>query len=188
MSKSTVVKEKSFAFALRCIKLYRYLRDDKNEYVISKQILRSGTSIGANVKEGIFARAPSENSHPAASTEERIASKTRPPELVRRLLVNISVHSSALTPLTVFFITVFVRLLSLEPGVNTTPFHWRDIMSNEISATTFPVRSPPITTGFSGVPQEVRDPLTTSEAPSWKHSLVPASSMSRAPDATTRES
>ena len=56
MSKYNVVKEKSFAFALRCIKLYRYLRDDKNEYVISKQILRSGTSIGANVKEGIFAQ------------------------------------------------------------------------------------------------------------------------------------
>lgn len=56
MSKYNVVKEKSFAFALRCIKLYRYLRDDKNEYVISKQILRSGTSIGANVEEGIFAQ------------------------------------------------------------------------------------------------------------------------------------
>ena len=44
---------KSKAFALRIIKLYKYLSDEKREFILSKQILRSGTSIGANVKEGI---------------------------------------------------------------------------------------------------------------------------------------
>ena len=44
-------KTKSKKFALRIIKLYRYLVVEKNEYVISKQILRSGTSIGANLAE-----------------------------------------------------------------------------------------------------------------------------------------
>lgn len=44
------VKDKSFSFALRVIKLYTFLKE-KNEFVLSKQILRSGTSIGANIRE-----------------------------------------------------------------------------------------------------------------------------------------
>ena len=47
----SILKEKSFSFALRCIKLYKYLVQEKKEYVLSKQILRSGTSIGANIRE-----------------------------------------------------------------------------------------------------------------------------------------
>ena len=46
-----VIEEKSFKFAVRVIKLYKYLTSDKKEYVLSKQLLRSGTSIGANVAE-----------------------------------------------------------------------------------------------------------------------------------------
>ncbi|MCQ2462166.1 MAG: four helix bundle protein [Clostridia bacterium] len=49
--KESVINEKSKEFALRIIKLYKYLCDEKHEYVISKQLLRSGTSIGANVRE-----------------------------------------------------------------------------------------------------------------------------------------
>lgn len=43
-------------FGLRIIKLYKFLCDDKKEFVLSKQILRSGTSIGANIREGIYAQ------------------------------------------------------------------------------------------------------------------------------------
>ena len=46
-----VVKEKSFAFAVRVVKLYVYLCKTKKEYVLSKQLLRSGTAIGALVRE-----------------------------------------------------------------------------------------------------------------------------------------
>jgi len=46
-----VVEEKSFRFAVRIVKLNQYLRTKKKEYVLSKQLLRSGTSIGANVAE-----------------------------------------------------------------------------------------------------------------------------------------
>ena len=49
-AKENVVRDKSYRFALRIIGLYKALRD-KKEFVISKQILRSGTSIGANVEE-----------------------------------------------------------------------------------------------------------------------------------------
>ncbi len=50
------ILRKSKAFALRIIKLYKYLQEEKNEYVMSKQILRCGTSIGANVYESVFAQ------------------------------------------------------------------------------------------------------------------------------------
>ena len=53
---SNVILNKSKAFALRIIKLYQFLCENKKEYVISKQILRSGTGIGANAKEGANAQ------------------------------------------------------------------------------------------------------------------------------------
>ncbi|HEY0261609.1 MAG TPA: four helix bundle protein [Chitinophagales bacterium] len=51
--KENIVQQKSFAFAIRIVKLYQYLTDKKKEYVLSKQLLRSGTSIGANIEESI---------------------------------------------------------------------------------------------------------------------------------------
>lgn len=46
-----IIEKKSFDFAVRIVNLYKYLMKNKKEYVISKQLLRSGTSIGANVCE-----------------------------------------------------------------------------------------------------------------------------------------
>ena len=51
-----VILDKSKAFALRIIKLYQYLNDQKHEHLLSKQLLRCGTSLGANAKEGAFAQ------------------------------------------------------------------------------------------------------------------------------------
>ena len=45
------VEQKSFQFAVRIVRLYKYLRSVKKEFVLAKQLLRSGTSIGANVAE-----------------------------------------------------------------------------------------------------------------------------------------
>lgn len=53
MKKDNVVKDKSKAFAIRIVNLYRHLCEAKKEFVLSKQILRSGTSIGANVTESL---------------------------------------------------------------------------------------------------------------------------------------
>ena len=47
----SIIEVKSFNFAVRIVKLYRYLCEDKREYVLSKQLLKSGTSIGANISE-----------------------------------------------------------------------------------------------------------------------------------------
>lgn len=46
-----IIEKKSFDFAIRIVKLYKFLCNKKNEFVLSKQLLRSGTSIGANVAE-----------------------------------------------------------------------------------------------------------------------------------------
>ena len=51
-----VLKDKSFSFALRVVKLTQYLKRDKKEYVISKQVLRSGTSVGALICEAEYAQ------------------------------------------------------------------------------------------------------------------------------------
>ena len=54
-SKQNIIKEKTFAFALRVIKMYNFLKENKKEFILSKQLLRSGTSIGAMVREAINA-------------------------------------------------------------------------------------------------------------------------------------
>ena len=53
MKTGNIIQDKSFAFAVRIVKLYKYLAEEKNEFVLSKQLLRCGTSIGANVEEAI---------------------------------------------------------------------------------------------------------------------------------------
>ena len=52
--KQSILKDKSKLFALRVIRLYKFLCEEKKEYVLSKQLLRSGTSIGANIAEAFY--------------------------------------------------------------------------------------------------------------------------------------
>jgi four helix bundle protein len=49
--KKSIIKDKSFAFAVRIVRLYQHLCNNKKEYVLSKQLLRSGTAVGALVRE-----------------------------------------------------------------------------------------------------------------------------------------
>jgi len=51
MKQDNIILDKLFAFAVRIVKLYKYLCDGKKEYVLSKQLLRSGTSTGVNINE-----------------------------------------------------------------------------------------------------------------------------------------
>ena len=53
MKTDNIIQQKSFAFAVRIVNLYKFLTDNKKEFVLSKQLLRSGTSIGANIEEAI---------------------------------------------------------------------------------------------------------------------------------------
>jgi len=58
MKQNNVIQAKSYAFALRIINSYQYLVTEKREYVLSKQLLKSGTSIGANIEEAIGGQSP----------------------------------------------------------------------------------------------------------------------------------
>jgi len=53
MKKDNIIQEKSYDFAVKIVKLYKRLSQEKKEFVLSKQLLRSGTSIGANIEEAI---------------------------------------------------------------------------------------------------------------------------------------
>ncbi len=61
--KKNILKEKSYKFALRIIKLFQYLSKEKKEYVLSKQVLRSATSIGANLEEAYQAESKADFIH-----------------------------------------------------------------------------------------------------------------------------
>ncbi|MDD5528262.1 MAG: four helix bundle protein [Patescibacteria group bacterium] len=53
MKEDNAALDKSYKFAIRTVRLYQYLTGEKREYVLSKQVLRSGTSIGANTEEAV---------------------------------------------------------------------------------------------------------------------------------------
>ena len=61
--KQNIIKEKSFLFALDVIKIYKFLSLEKKEFVLSKQMLRSGTSVGANVREAEHAQSKADFMH-----------------------------------------------------------------------------------------------------------------------------
>jgi len=70
--KKNTIKDKSFAFAIRIVKLYKYLCEDKKEYILSKQLLRSGTSVGAMIREAEFAETKKDFIHKMAIAQKEI--------------------------------------------------------------------------------------------------------------------
>ncbi len=70
MKKENVIKEKSFAFALRIVNLYKFLCEEKREFVLSKQVLRSGTAIGALVREAEHAESTKDFIHKMAIAQK----------------------------------------------------------------------------------------------------------------------
>lgn len=70
--KENVVKNKSFGFAIRIVRLYQFLVTDKKEFVLSKQLLRSGTSVGAMVREAEHAETKKDFIHKMAIAQKEI--------------------------------------------------------------------------------------------------------------------
>ena len=65
--------DKSFALAIRIINLYKHLKNERNEYVLCKQILRAGTSIGANIREAQRAESPSDFIHKLSIAQKELS-------------------------------------------------------------------------------------------------------------------
>ena len=63
MAKENPVREKSYAFALRVVKSSRYLQDEKREFILSRQLLKSGTAVGALVEEALQAESKADFIH-----------------------------------------------------------------------------------------------------------------------------
>ena len=70
--KENVIKDKTFAFAIRIVKLHQYLCKEKNEFTLSKQILRSGTSVGAMIREAEHAETKKDFIHKMAVAQKEI--------------------------------------------------------------------------------------------------------------------
>lgn len=70
--KKNIIKDKSFVFAIRTVKLYKYLCEDKKEFTLSKQLLRSGTSVGAMIREAEFAETKKDFIHKMAIAQKEI--------------------------------------------------------------------------------------------------------------------
>lgn len=68
--KENIVRDKSFQFAIRIVNLYKYLCVEKKEFVLSKQLLRSGTSVGANIREGDYAESKADFIHKLAIAQK----------------------------------------------------------------------------------------------------------------------
>lgn len=68
--KNNIVVDKSFDFAISVVNLYKVLKTDKKEYVMSKQLLRSGTSVGANVRESQNAESKADFVHKLAIAQK----------------------------------------------------------------------------------------------------------------------
>ena len=63
---NSIISQKSYAFALEIISIYKALTNDKKEFILSKQLLRCGTSIGANVNESLSAESKKDFVHKLA--------------------------------------------------------------------------------------------------------------------------
>lgn len=72
MMKENVIKDKSFKFSIRIVKLYQYLQNNKKEFVLSKQLLRSGTSVGAMVREAEHAETKADFKHKMGIAQKEI--------------------------------------------------------------------------------------------------------------------
>ncbi len=70
--RENIIKNKSFAFSIRIVKLYQFLVDSKKEYILSKQLLRSGTSVGAMVREAEHAESKADFKHKMAIAQKEI--------------------------------------------------------------------------------------------------------------------
>src|SRR5690554_1177414 len=70
--RENIVKNKSFAFAVRVVKLYQYLCEQKREFVLSKQLLRNGTSVGAMIREAEHAETKNDFKHKMGIAQKEI--------------------------------------------------------------------------------------------------------------------
>src|SRR5690554_8130841 len=98
--KPNILKDKSFLFAIRIVKLYKHLAKEEREYVLSKQLLRSGTSVGAMTREAEHAQTKKDFIHKLSIAQKEINESIYWLELLRETDYQLedqfqSIHSDA---------------------------------------------------------------------------------------------
>lgn len=68
--RNNILRDKSFSFAVRIVNLFKFLQNEKKEYILSKQLMRSGTSVGALVREAEFAESKADFIHKLAIAQK----------------------------------------------------------------------------------------------------------------------
>jgi len=72
MRRDNVVRDKSFLLAVKIVSVYKFLAADKKEFVMSKQLLRSGTSVGANIRESEYAQSKPDFIHKLSISQKEL--------------------------------------------------------------------------------------------------------------------
>jgi four helix bundle protein len=70
--RENIIREKSFGFAIRIVKLYQFLKENKQEYILSKQLLRSSTSVGAMIREAEHSESKNDFIHKLSISQKEI--------------------------------------------------------------------------------------------------------------------
>lgn len=89
MRKENILKIKSFDFAIRIVKLYKFLKEKQNEYILINQVLRSGTSVGALVRESENASSTKDFVHKLTIALKEADENNDAEELVKLLVASI---------------------------------------------------------------------------------------------------
>lgn len=84
---NSIIKQKTFQFAVRIVKLYKHIVEKKKEFVLSKQLLRSGTSIGANVREAHNAESDADFIHKLSIAQKECDESLYWLELLKRIRI-----------------------------------------------------------------------------------------------------
>ncbi|MDR2147084.1 MAG: four helix bundle protein [Tannerella sp.] len=106
-NKQNILKEKSYTFAVRMVKFYQFLKNEKKEFVLSKQVLRSGTAIGALIEEALQGESKSDFIH-KLSIANKEANETR---YWLRLLRDTDFIDEKLTTSLIFDVEELIKIL-----------------------------------------------------------------------------
>jgi len=117
--KQNVIKDKSFNFSLRIIKLSQFLQESKKEYILSKQIMRSGTSIGALIREALQAESKADFIHKLSISQKEAAETEYWLELVYKSdFIDENQYSSLITDLTELIKMLASIIITTKKSIN----------------------------------------------------------------------
>lgn len=117
--KENVVKNKSFAFAVRVVKLYQFLGEQKKEFILSKQLLRSGTSVGAMVREAEHAETKNDFKHKMGIAQKEINEAIYWLELLKETDYLTTVQIESINTDAVEIIKLLTAIIKSAKNINT---------------------------------------------------------------------